>query len=125
MAFADYVTLSAREPLVIIQIEHVAALDDLEAILAVNGVDSICIGPCDLSASMSRLGQPDADEVERVIDTICAAARARGMMIGTAAGGDPETIARWRRRGANWLAVTSDCGCIYGRSRDILSRIRA
>src|SRR6266498_3415667 len=49
---ADYVRLAAREACVIVQIETPAALDQIESIAAVPGVDSIFVGPADLSASM-------------------------------------------------------------------------
>jgi 2-dehydro-3-deoxyglucarate aldolase/4-hydroxy-2-oxoheptanedioate aldolase len=125
MAFDEYVKKSEHDPIVIVQIEHIDALDELDAILAVDGVDSICIGPCDLSASMGLLGQVESTDVERVVDEICAKARAHGMMLGAAVGNGPETISRWRERGANWLAVAADYGCIYAMSRRILSGIRA
>lgn len=49
----------AQAPLLVAMIEHVDAAEDLEAILGVEGLDAILIGPYDLSASMGLTGQFD------------------------------------------------------------------
>lgn len=119
--FKEYLDISKKDPMIIIQIEHINALNELDAILAVKCIDSICVGPCDLSASMGMLDRTDAPEVEAVIDEICEKARKAGVMIGSAVGNSPEIIERWRERGASWLAVAGDCGCIAAESKRILS----
>jgi len=73
---------------------------------------------------MGKLACSDAPEVEAVIDEICRKAREAGVMIGTAVGSDPATVEKWRKRGAAWLAVISDCGCLTKVSGDILDRPR-
>ena len=94
--------------MVIIQIEHIDAVKNLDRILKVPGVGSVCIGPCDLSGSMGILNQMENEELNRVLDEICRKTRAAGMMLGTAAGGFP----RWKERGVNWFAGTSDWGAM-------------
>lgn len=47
----------AQAPLLVAMIEHVRAVENLEAILEVEGLDAILIGPYDLSASMNLTGQ--------------------------------------------------------------------
>jgi 2-dehydro-3-deoxyglucarate aldolase len=54
--FAEY-QREAQAPLVVAMIEHVSAIEQLPAILAVDGLDAIFIGPYDLSASMGLTGQ--------------------------------------------------------------------
>ena len=54
--FAEYQE-EAQSPLLVAMIEHMRAVDNLEAILAVKGLDAILIGPYDLSASMGLTGQ--------------------------------------------------------------------
>ena len=65
--FAEYVAWLQRESIVIIQIEHIQAVEHLEEILEVEGVDGILIGPYDLSGS---LGVPGQFEHPRVIETV-------------------------------------------------------
>ena len=64
----------AQAPLLVAMIEHSRAVDNLEKILAVDGLDAILIGPYDLSASMGRTGQfddPDFIQTMERIRTLC------------------------------------------------------
>ena len=106
--FFDYVKRSEKEPLVIVQIEHVDAVRNLDKILKVPGIGSICIGPCDLSGSMGILNRMDDPELNKVLDEICAKVKKAGLVLGTAAGDFP----RWRERGVDWFAGTSDWGAM-------------
>ena len=106
--FFDYVKRSEKEPMVIVQIEHVEAVRNLDKILKVPGIGSICVGPCDLSGSMGILNQMDDPELNKVLDEICAKVKKAGLVLGTAAGDFP----RWRARGVDWFAGTSDWGAM-------------
>ena len=106
--FFDYVKRSETEPMVIVQIEHVEAVRNLDKILKVPGIGSICVGPCDLSGSMGILNRMDDPELNKVLDEICAKVKKAGLVLGTAAGDFP----RWRERGVDWFAGTSDWGAM-------------
>ena len=67
--FNEY-TKEARQPLLIAMIEHIDAIDNLDDILQVDGLDAILIGPYDLSASMGFTAQFDHPEFSSVIDRI-------------------------------------------------------
>lgn len=77
-----YVEEIARSVLVICQVETQAALDDLPAIAAVDGLDMIFIGPFDLSASLGYLGEPDHPHVRQAIARVEATAKAEGVLLG-------------------------------------------
>ena len=106
--FFDYVKRSETEPMVIVQIEHVDAVRNLDKILKVPGIGSICVGPCDLSGSMGILNRMDDPELNKVLDEICAKVKKAGLVLGTAAGDFP----RWRERGVDWFAGASDWGAM-------------
>lgn len=106
--FFDYVKRSETEPMVIVQIEHVDAVRNLDKILKVPGIGSICVGPCDLSGSMGILNRMDDPELNKVLDEVCAKVKKAGLVLGTAAGDFP----RWRERGVDWFAGTSDWGAM-------------
>lgn len=106
MPLNEYFEKSDSEPMVIIQIEHIDAVRNLDAILKVPGIDSICIGPCDLSGSMGKLAQTNDPEVVQVVEEICEKTKKAGIILGTASG--PYDV--WKKRGLNWIALTSDCG---------------
>ena len=74
LAFEAYRNWADRESVLVVQIEHIDAVNQLEAILAVDGVDAFMIGPYDLSGSLGRPGDfahPDflaaLDRVRRVM----------------------------------------------------------
>ncbi len=121
---ADYVRLAAREACVIVQIETPAALDQIESIAAVPGVDSIFVGPADLSASMGHLGDMGhADVQAKLADAAARCARARvpcGIV-----GGTPDLVARFLEYGYSWVAVASDMAMMVGRAQEYLAKVRS
>jgi 4-hydroxy-2-oxoheptanedioate aldolase len=60
----DYLCHAEEDICVIVQVETRAALEQLEAISEVEGVDGVFIGPSDLSASLGHLGQPQHPETQ-------------------------------------------------------------
>ena len=106
--FFEYRKESEKKPLVIVQIEHIEAVRNLDEILDVPGIGSICIGPCDLSGSMGILNQMSDPELNKILDEVCAKVKKKGLMLGTAAG----DFARWKARGVDWFAGISDWGAM-------------
>jgi len=67
--FDEYVN-EASQPLLVAMIEHIDAVEELNAILKVDGLDAILIGPYDLSASMNLTAKFDNPELIQVIKDI-------------------------------------------------------
>lgn len=120
--FGEYLEKSKTDPMIIIQIEHIKAVENLDAILKVKGIDSICVGPSDLSASMGKLGDFGNKEIEETIDLICGKAKEAGVMIGSIGG--IGNVDKWKKRGANWLAVAGDVGAVFNTARNTIAEIR-
>lgn len=68
--FAAYQEWLAAEAVCIAQIEHIDAVDNLEEMLAVPGVDGYFLGPYDLSASMGLTGQLDHPDVQAAMQRV-------------------------------------------------------
>jgi len=66
-AFDDYKAWLDKDAVVVAQIEHIDAVNNLEDILGVEGVDAYFLGPYDLSASMGLSGQLDHPDVQAAI----------------------------------------------------------
>jgi 2-dehydro-3-deoxyglucarate aldolase len=79
--FEDY-REEAQSPLLVAMIEHIHAVDDLEEILAVDGLDAILIGPYDLSASMGLTAQFGHDDFKNMIDRINKMCSLNGVPVG-------------------------------------------
>lgn len=62
-----YGRVADRELCLALQIETEAALDELEAIAGIDGVDALFFGPADLAASLGHIGEPGHPEVTRTI----------------------------------------------------------
>jgi 4-hydroxy-2-oxoheptanedioate aldolase len=63
----DYLSRADEEICLILQIETRAALDQLEAISEIEGVDGVFVGPADLSASLGHLGDPQHPETQAAL----------------------------------------------------------
>ena len=114
ISLKDYFDQSKEVPWVIVQIEHIDALKKLDEILTVPGINSICVGPCDLAVSMGYAQDMEAPEVQKVIDEICFKVKKAGLILGTASGNLP----RWKARGVNWFAGAGDCGLLVAGFRN-------
>lgn len=75
---ADYVATAESDLCVLVQVETAAALDKIEEIAAVDGIDGIFLGPADLSASMGHADNPRHPEVDAAINDAIRRIRACG-----------------------------------------------
>lgn len=63
----EYFSFANRETLVVLLVEDIVGIHNLDDILAVDGVDAVCIGPGDLSHSMGHVGERDHPDVMRTV----------------------------------------------------------
>lgn len=108
---------------VIVQLETVAALQQLEAIAEVPGVDAIFLGPADLSASMGYLGQLHHPAVMEAMGDAVQRCKAIGKPVGTI-GGAPDALAQYRAAGFDFLAISSDLGLLVRGAQAALAALR-
>lgn len=103
-ARGQYVDLANQEVCLLLQAESTTALEHLEAICAVDGVDGVFIGPSDLAASMGYRGQlahPTVQaEIDRAIRRITASGKAAGILTA-----DPALAQHYLALGATFVAV--------------------
>ncbi len=80
--FKTYVDEARDRTLVVALIEHVDAINNLDEILAVEGIDATMIGPYDLSGSVGKPGRFEDPEVVAMVDRYIQASRAAGVPYG-------------------------------------------
>ena len=80
--FEDYIKTANENIAVILQAESREAIDNIESITSVEGIDAILIGPYDLSASLGKIGKVTDPEVRDAIDTVTAACMAKEIRLG-------------------------------------------
>ncbi|MFL9982119.1 4-hydroxy-2-oxoheptanedioate aldolase [Paraburkholderia sediminicola] len=103
----DYLDIADSEICLLVQAETVTALDNLEAICAVDGVDGVFIGPADLAASMGHRGKPGHPEVQNAIEAAMRTIIASGKAAGTLTS-DPVLARRYLELGCTFVATGVD-----------------
>jgi len=99
----------AQQPLLVAMIEHIRAIDNLDLILAVPGLDAIMVGPYDLSGSMDMTGEFHREEFWDAMQRVLKACRTRGVPAGVhVVAPDPEEVDRRMQEGYRWIAYSID-----------------
>lgn len=80
--FSKYVAGANQKLTVMLQVEHIEAVRNIDAIVSTKGVSAIFIGPYDLSASMGLAGEVNHPEVTKAIDVVKSRCRESGMPYG-------------------------------------------
>jgi 4-hydroxy-2-oxoheptanedioate aldolase len=119
----DYLNTANDQICLLVQVETASAMDRIEEIATVDGVDGVFIGPADLAASMGFLGRPDEASVQATIVSaiakILAAGRAPGILT------TDETLAhQYIALGARFVAVGVEATLMAQSTRALLSRFR-
>ena len=107
----DYAKRAHEEICVLVQVETQAALDNIEAICEIEGIDGVFIGPADLHASMGHTGEIANPKVKPLIDQAIRRIRKCGRAPGilTPSEGDAR---HWLECGALFVAVGADVGIL-------------
>ena len=103
----DYLKTADKEIMVIVQIESKKAVEHIEDICSVDGIDATYIGPADLSASYGHLGNMSHPDVQKAIDRVYDVTKAMGVGTGIheASGSSiPERI----KKGYNLVTLGND-----------------
>ncbi|MCK9510904.1 MAG: aldolase/citrate lyase family protein [Pigmentiphaga sp.] len=108
---------------VIVQLESRQALDNLDAISAIEGVDAIFLGPTDLAGAMGHGGRGDHPEVQTLLAATAHRCRSLGIPVGTVAA-NPAAALRLRDAGFDFIAISSDLGLMLGQARQYAAAFR-
>ncbi len=122
--FERYVGEANDEIAVIVQAEHVRAVEDIEAIVAVEGVDAVLLGPYDLSASLGRIGRVDDPAVVEAIDHVVETCRKAGMPFGYF-GITPEAVRPFMERGCTLIVAGVDTLLLGSAAKRLLGELQA
>lgn len=120
----DYFTVANDAISVVVQIETPQALAQVDAIAGTAGVDSVFLGPGDLSAAMGHVGNTMHPDVVDAMATATARCHAAGKPVGSVAG-TPEAVAVYRGIGIDYIGCASDLGFMMRQCAAALSSIRS
>ena len=123
LKFRDYLSSANREIAVVVQAEHARAVENIEEIARVPGVDAVLLGPYDLSASLGLMGEIDHPTVVSAIDRVTEVCIAAGMPLGyfgvTAAAVQPYVA-----RGYSLIVAGVDTLYLAGAAKALLEELR-
>jgi 2-dehydro-3-deoxyglucarate aldolase/4-hydroxy-2-oxoheptanedioate aldolase len=120
--FAEYVRTANENTAIIIQTEHINAVQNIDSILEIPGLDAAFIGPFDLSASLNKTGQITDSEVQAAIDKVRTAAQSRRFPLGIFA----PTLERAQQAladGYTLLAVSADISLLTTSAKQLRSAL--
>ncbi len=117
---SDYLKNASREICLLVQVETRSALDQIEQIASVEGVDGVFIGPNDLSASFGHIGNWGHPEVQAALKDAVQRLKKIGKPAGILTPNEEEAK-RFIAWGYTFVAVGSDLG-LLARNADALAK---
>jgi 4-hydroxy-2-oxoheptanedioate aldolase len=119
----DYAKRAHEEICLLVQVETQSALDNIEAICAVEGVDGVFIGPADLHASMGYVGEVANPKVKPLIDDAIRRIRKAGKAPGILTPNEADAK-HWLECGALFVAVGADVGILARGAEALAARFK-
>jgi len=120
----DYAKRAHEEICVLVQVETQGALDNIEAICAVDGVDGVFIGPADLHASLGHTGEIANPAVKPLIDEAIRRIRKKNKAPGILTPNEADAK-HWLGCGALFVAVGADVGILARGAEALAAKFRS
>ncbi len=112
-----------EETLLIVQVETREAVERIDRIVSVPGVDVALVGPNDLSIALGIPGNLDAPQFQRAIEQTISACRSAGVAPAMHMN-EPERAAFWARKGMRLLSVGSEAGFVMSAGKAAIAIVR-
>ena len=123
LRFNEYLEKANQELAVVIQAEHIEAVNNIETICSVEGIDGIFVGPYDLSASLNKTGLLDDKEVISAIEHVRDVCLQKKMPLGFF-GVHANDVAEKVAEGFTLLCSGLDISFMTAAAQDTLARLR-
>ncbi|HEX2980409.1 MAG TPA: aldolase/citrate lyase family protein [Anaerolineaceae bacterium] len=119
----EYLAAANEETALIIQAENIRAVENIEQIVRVDGIDAVLIGPNDLASSMGLVGQLEHPDVKAAIQRVKEACAAQNVTVGIFAAKADRLIA-YREEGFRLLAAGTDALMLGQAAREAVTKLR-
>jgi 2-keto-3-deoxy-L-rhamnonate aldolase RhmA len=121
-SFNEYLADANDHIAVVVQAEHARAVENIEAIAAVEGLDAVFLGPYDLSASLGHPGEIEHPVVVEAIEHVTNVCQAAGMPLGYF-GVDAKAVAPYIAKGYTLVCAGIDCLLLGGGATSLLAEL--
>lgn len=122
--FDEYLARANDDIAVIVQAENQRAVDNIESIVRVDGIDAVFLGPYDLSASLGKAGRVDDPDVVDAIDHVIRVCLDAGVPLGYF-GVDAQAVASFAERGCTLICAGVDTLFLGGGASRLLEELRS
>ena len=122
--FQEYMTKANEGLIVVPQVEHIEAVQNLESFVKIPGVSTLFVGPYDLSGSIGKLGQVKDSEVQGLVQKVQEVCAEAGVTTGIF-GVDAEAVKPYIDMGYSLIAVGTDTSFISKSVQDIIRSLRS
>jgi len=119
----DFMKEANEHTLIVAQIETREAIENVDSILSVEGIDVGLIGPNDLSISLGVPDQMGSEILTKAIDKVVEMAKKKGKATGIHIA-NIEALRKWRSKGMTVLAYSTDIGFMYNASKSSLEELK-
>lgn len=120
LTFQEYVTTANKNVTVVVQAEHIQAVENIEAITQVEGIDAVLIGPYDLSASLGRMGEVSHPDVVAAIEQVTEVCRAANIPLGVF-GITAQAVQPYIERGYTLIVAGVDTLMLAGAAQQLIN----
>ncbi len=120
----EYVATANAQLFVSVMIETAEAVAAIDQIVALPGLDSVVLGPWDLSGALGFLGEVGHPKVVAALEKVIASAKGAGLSVGSGMPADPEFAALQVSRGVQWLQLGGDCGYLVAYADQLVGQLR-
>jgi 2-keto-3-deoxy-L-rhamnonate aldolase RhmA len=122
--FEEHLKKNLQSLTIIIQIEHIRAVEELDQILRIDGVAGVFLGPYDLSGSMGIPGQFDHPRMKQAIAEVSEKTLAAGKLLGAhVIKPDGDAVNEYMRLGYNFIAFSLDTYFLGQKIKDELHKV--
>lgn len=123
--FEEYKKNFGDEAVIVAQIEHIEAVNNLEEILGVEGLDATIIGPYDLSGSLGQPGDFEREDFRQALERYEATSRRMGKPMGYhMVTPTKENVNELTEKGYRFIALGFDSYFIGRQCREVLDDVR-
>jgi 2-keto-3-deoxy-L-rhamnonate aldolase RhmA len=123
LGLQEYMEKANRNLVIVPQVEHKDAVDNIEAIVEIPGLAVLFVGPFDLSGSLGKLGKVDDPEVWKMIEKTNSACSKAGLVSGIF-GVNADAVKPYIEAGYTLIAVGTDTGYLSGSVEQTLRTLR-